>query len=344
MKIFYKALAIIMFISWSCENQDWEYKDFDYTACYFPYQTPVRTLILGDYDQGYNDSDNNHRFEIGAVLAGMYNNNDVRQVHYTVDESLLDNVSNVVALPAQYYQLETPSPVTIPEGSTKAVITVQLADAFFTDSLSFVTERDSVNYVIPLLLTQVENIDSILSGLPADGVVDPVRTSIADWKTEPKDYTLFGIKFINEYHGNYLRRGTDILTDSVNNITTNVYHAEYVEQDELIRVAISGRNSVVLSNRVRRGDSTSPGDIHMELTFDSDLNCVVSSTSASQFQVNGTGKFVKGVEEWGGNSRNAIYLDYSFHDTINNESHQVNDTLVVRDRDVVFESFTIILN
>jgi len=33
----------------SCHNEEWEFADYDYKGVYFPYQFPVRTLVLGDY-------------------------------------------------------------------------------------------------------------------------------------------------------------------------------------------------------------------------------------------------------------------------------------------------------
>lgn len=341
MKKFNFFVILFSLILVSCENQDWEYQDFDYTSTYFPYQTPARVLILGDYDQGYNENDNNHRFQIGAVLAGVYSNSEERSVYFEVDETLLDNVSNVVALPQNYYSIETTSPVIIEIGSTKAVIDVQLTDDFFNDSLSIVTDKDSVNYVIPLRIMNVTGIDSVLSGLSADGVVDPIRTNLSDWEILPKDYTLFGIKFINEYHGNYLRRGIDYMVNDVNEESQTVYHADFVEQDELVRLASSDRNSVLLINRVRRDTLDSPGELFLNLEFDETGNCIVSSTEGSLFDVMGTGSFKKETEMWGGKTRNAIYLEYTYLDNINSETHHVFDTLVVRDRDVVFEAFTI---
>ena len=32
----------------SCHNQDVEFPDYKYSAVYFAYQTPVRTIVLGD--------------------------------------------------------------------------------------------------------------------------------------------------------------------------------------------------------------------------------------------------------------------------------------------------------
>ena len=46
-----KILVILTLVTGliACENQKNEFPDFDYTAGYFPYQYPVRTLVLGDY-------------------------------------------------------------------------------------------------------------------------------------------------------------------------------------------------------------------------------------------------------------------------------------------------------
>ncbi len=40
------TLAIGLF---SCKNFDIDHPDFNYTSGFFPYQFPVRTLVLGDY-------------------------------------------------------------------------------------------------------------------------------------------------------------------------------------------------------------------------------------------------------------------------------------------------------
>ncbi|MGV8094983.1 MAG: hypothetical protein AB2L24_24275 [Mangrovibacterium sp.] len=59
--------SIILFIAglFSCQNEDWSFPDFDYTTTYFPYQYPVRTLVLGDYYFD-NTNDNQHKFLIGG--------------------------------------------------------------------------------------------------------------------------------------------------------------------------------------------------------------------------------------------------------------------------------------
>jgi len=194
MKIKYLIICAIAFSLMACENQENEFEDFGSSSVYFPFQTPVRTLIQGKYDLGLNENDNNGRFEIGVIMSGVYNNTKDRRVHFEVAPGLIDvnqldgvNSLNVQVLPPAYYTIEQSSPVTIPSGSTKGRIPVQLSDAFFDDPLSFVAEKDSVNYVLPLRITDYEELDSLLSGVPADGVISPIKIKAEDWQTQPKD-------------------------------------------------------------------------------------------------------------------------------------------------------------
>jgi hypothetical protein len=66
---------------------------------------------------------------------------------------------------------------------------------------------------------------------------------------------------------------------------------------------------------------------------------LITTAPGSSYPVAGTGKFIKEGDEWGGKKRNTIILDYKITDTAKGEFHQVNDTLVMRDRAVVLEVF-----
>lgn len=327
----------------ACENKEVEFDDYGLTAVYFPFQSPARSLILGKYDVGVNDNDNQHKFEIGVTMTGVYSNDKARKVHFELAPELLDSVANVQALPANYYNIETASPVTIPAGSLKGRITVQLTDAFFDDTLSF-APVNVANYAIPLVITDIEGLDTFLVGLPETGVSNPLRVKAGDWKVKPKDYTLFGIKFINKYEANYLRRGQDDMTTASNELVMNVYHEEYVEYDEVLKLTTTGRNAVEFSTRILRGDQKSPGDVNIELAFDNDNNCSVKSFGNDPYNVSGTGKLIENGDSWAGNKYDVIHLDYTFTDAANNEVHNVMDTLVVRNRGVIFEEFPIELN
>ncbi len=339
-----KKILIILAVALSviaCENQEQDFADFGVTSVYFPFQTPARSLILGNYDLGDNENDNKHRFEIGVTMSGVYENKKDRKVHFQLAPELLSGVENVKALPASYYTIETESPVTIPVGSIKGRIQVQLTEQFFADTLSF-AGVNQVNYAIPLVITDIENLDTLLVGIPIAS--NPSRVNAADWEITPKDFTLFGIKFMNKYQAIYLRRGVDKMTNAANETVSSTYHAEYVERDELVPLTTSGRNNVELSNLVRRGSESSPGDVNIELVFTDDGNCTIRSFGDDPYNVTGTGKFVENGDMWGGKERDVIHLDYTYTDAANNETHAVKDTLVVRDRNVIFEEFSVELS
>ena len=331
------VLLISALIAVSCSNADPEFEDFETTTAYFPYQTPARTLILGKYDQGFNETDNDHNFEITALMTGVRSNGEDRNIYFEVDNSLLNNVANVQALPAAYYTLEKISPVVIASGDTKARIKVQLHDAFFNDPLSF-GAVNTTNYVIPLRIIKADNIDKVLSG--SSLLPNPDRLNPGQWDVLPKDYTLFGIKFMNKFHGNYLRRGLDMITAPTSTVGRK-YHGEFVEQDEVLLLQTSGLNKVSLTNLIGRGTQSSPGNVAMELSFNADGTCAISSFKNDTHGITGTGKYVENGDAWGGKSRDVIYLNYTYSDATFAETHVVKDTLVIRDRTAIFEQFTV---
>jgi len=384
MKVKLKLIFIValIFSVIACENQDNDFDDFGSTSVYFPFQTPVRTLIQGKYDLGFNENDNNGRFEIGVVMSGVYNNDKDRRVHFELAPELIDAAAlgvdtvNVKILPASYYTIEQESPVTIPSGSTNGRIPVQLSDAFFDDPLSF-AEFEEVHYVIPLRITDYEELDSLLTGVPL--VDNPIKIRNEDWDPLPKDYTLFGIKFMNKYEGIYLRRGEDrIVGESINEViravggvstgevlesnnvtidTATVYRADFVVRDELTKLETTGKNSALYTNNVRRAGLPSDDNISVILTFDDNNNITITDVEGDNFIVTGSGQFVEDGDEWGGEPRDVIYLQYQYSDVNTAEqvvafgsriersvldlTHTVNDTLVIRDRDVKFEEFVV---
>lgn len=386
MKIKLVLIFALAFSFMACENQENDFDDFGSTTVYFPFQTPARTLIQGKYDLGFNDNDNKGIFEIGVKLTGVYTNNKDRKVHFEVAPELIDLAAlgatgvNVKVLPEEYYEILQESPVTIPSGSFNGRIPIQLKDAFFEDSLSFVNEKDSVNYVVPLRITDYQGIDSLFTGVPAEGIASPKRVRDTDWATLPKDYTLFGIKYMNKYQGIYLRRGEDKVVGTSQtvkvkrntgaiieqgDVTTiddaTVYREKSIVQDELTNIFTAGTNKAISTNRIRRtGDLVDGVDLSLELTFDNNGAIIIKNADDnSDIAITGSGKFVENGDEWGGEQRDVIYLEYTYEDKVVETSqegfffdpidvtstvdlqHTVKDTLVIRDRDVRFEEFTL---
>jgi len=196
-------LTILLGGIFSCKNDSWSFEDFDYTTTYFPYQFPVRTLVLGDYFFD-NTNDNSLKFKISMRVGGMYENGADWTVDYKLEPSLVTklitaantNDGKVTAtsdtlkiLPSSYYILSPLNQVVIPKGSFYGSIDVQLTDAFLDDTLSAKTK-----YVIPIKITSSTS-DSILRGKTSMENPDPRIAT--NWVVLPKDYTIFGIKVVN---------------------------------------------------------------------------------------------------------------------------------------------------
>jgi hypothetical protein len=294
---------------------------------------------LGKYDEGFNDNDNLRQFEIGVTMTGVYENKMDRKVYFELDTALLSNIANSKYLPVNQYTIVTTSPVTIPKGDIKGRILVKLTDAFFNDPKNvsaFYTATGVIcNYSIPLKITKVEGLDSILVGKAL--VANPKRTVATDWSILPKDYTLFGVKYINKYHGFYLRRGADKLTNTLTNVVagTKTYRTTFVEGNEVVKAQTVSLDTIAVPSIIRRFNLPDGGALNLRIVFAADNTCKVIN-NATKLEI-GTGMFKENGDMWGGKPRDVIYLDYSYIDVPRNEKHEVKDTMVIRDRGIGFE-------
>ncbi len=322
----------------ACQNQDQEFPNYDLQAVYFPLQSPLRTLSLGE-DRIDNTLDRQHKFDIAVSIGGMYDNFQNWTVDYVVDPALADNVTNgidqLIALPSEYYTLNPQNSTVIPKSSFNGLIRVELTDAFFNDSLA-ITGR----YVIPLRITGT-SADSVLSGKQAaPGPAD--RRVPADWESgkAPKDWVMYGIKYVNAYHGTYLHRGRDLISKSGVPSDTVVFRNRYVEKDLLIKLTTTGLKSVITNGVQAKTSNT--GRYAMILEFDNAEGksgaITIKPMAGSSYQVTGTGRYSdmsETTESWTGLKWQSMYLEYTF--TENGNTHQVADTLVFRDRGIKFE-------
>src|SRR5690606_9058077 len=104
-----------------CSNEDITFADYAYQSVYFPYQAPVRTLILGDEVLGDNTIDRARSFSIGVAMGGAYHNGKDRTVEVAYAPELAANLTNgnggpMTLLPASHYEADF-GPITIPNGS-----------------------------------------------------------------------------------------------------------------------------------------------------------------------------------------------------------------------------------
>lgn len=327
-------MAMVTGLFTSCENSDWEFPDYDYSAVYFAYQSPIRTICLGE-DVFDTSLDNEYKCQIMATMGGVYKNNANIDISIRVDNSLCDNLvfeendMDIIPMPSNYYSLSSDK-ITIEKGSVLGGVIVQLTDVFFNDPKSLLT-----TYVIPVVMTGVVNADTILSGTPL--VDNPRRGVSSDWDVQPKDYVLYAVKYINQYEANYLRRGKDVISGSQSG--TKNRHAQYVEKDEVVdNITTRSLNTIAWEHQTKDMNDITRNSVLL-LTFDNQNNCTITSETEG-VTASGTGKFVsKGDKNsWGNKDRDVLYLDYTID--YGDIQSATNDTLVVRDRGLKAEWFT----
>lgn len=305
----------------ACKNEDIEFPNYTNNTVYFSYQYPVRTITLGE-DLFDTSLDNAYKCQIMATMGGVYSNTKDVTIGISVNNALTqglkfnppDYSGDVLPMPASYYRLAD-NKIVIPKGKIAGGVEVQLTDAYFADPLS-----TKATYVIPVTMTTVTNADSILRA---------------------KNFTLYAVKYINTWTGNYLRRGRDVV-EGKNGRTelskTIVRRNQYVEKDEIKTLTTRSLSQTIFPVTLK-GVNNVDVSCPLLLTFDGNGNCTVTA-AATGYTASGSGKFVKRGEKnsWGSQDRDAIYLNYQIDATDLRAS--TTDTLVLRDRGVKMETFS----
>ena len=332
-------MSVILLSLFTACNKDWEFPDYKYSTVYFPYQTPVRTLVLGE-DLFDNTLDNQRKFMIMASMGGVYENKKDITLNVVLENSLTQqlkfnnaNGDDVIAMPSNYYILPQDMKITIPAGKVMGGIEVQLTDAFFADPRSVKN-----TFAIPLRINSVVGADSVLRGTPTKTAPD--SRNLGDWGVAPKDFVLYAVKYVNPYHGAYLRRGVDEVKGNGGSTeldTTVVYRKAFVEQDEVCNLFTRSltQDSVSL-NAKNKGNINAP--YRLFLTFDNAGKVIVAAPPTASYTISGSGAFVKKGDMWGNEKRDVLHLKYQVN--FGATTHTITDTLVMRDRAVKFETFT----
>ena len=328
------ALGALSLVCASCYNADQEFPDYEGgTTAYFPYQFPVRTLVLGNdiYD---NTLDNAHKCQIWSTMGGAYGGRNAT-VQIAVDESLCDNLwfvdaggnasTPVLPMPTSYYQLA--SNTISYNGEPRGYVEVKFTDAFFNDPKAVEN-----TYVIPLLMKSVTGIDHILTGTPREGL-SPSRSNIEDWDILAKDYVLYCVKYMNPWQGKYIRRGVDNVTE--NGVTSTVvrkdmsmvnsdlthYKENPVNQNDevcgITTINMSQANFKVSMNigKDASGDARPSQSCNLVLTFNGN-NCTITggdedvpASGSGEFIVNGTEKPEYKDYQWGSMNGKPVQRD-----------------------------------
>ena len=283
------ALLALMASFTACENGDQAFDDYEGgTTAYFAYQSPVRTIVLGD-DEYDTTLDKAHKLKILATFGGSYNGRNAT-VNVAVDNSLCDNLTfadgtPVKAMPKEYYQLSTTAFNF--NGGMQGGTEVQLSDAFFKDP-------DAVKntYVIPLVMQNQTGFDRIATGTLKEGKTGS-RTNASIWETAPRDYVMYCVKYQNKYSGWWL--------------TNHNTSTENIEKASQVQITTRTLNSSVYTVEFQEGSKILKADLL--LTFDDKENCTITSLTEG-VKATGSGSWAdNGIHSWNNKDRDLMELN-----------------------------------
>ena len=283
------ALLALMASFTACENGDQAFDDYEGgTTAYFAYQSPVRTIVLGD-DEYDTTLDKAHKLKILATFGGSYNGRNAT-VNVAVDNSLCDNLTfadgtQVKAMPKEYYQLSTTAFNF--NGGMQGGTEVQLTDAFFKDP-------DAVKntYVIPLVMQNQTGFDRIATGTLKEGKTGS-RTNASIWETAPRDYVMYCVKYQNKYSGWWL--------------TNHNTSTDNIEKASQVQITTRTLNSSVYTVEFQEGSKILKADLL--LTFDDKENCTITSLTDG-VTATGSGSWAdNGIHSWNNKDRDLMELN-----------------------------------
>lgn len=283
------ALLALMASFTACENGDQTFDDYEGgTTAYFAYQSPVRTIVLGD-DEYDTTLDKAHKLKILATFGGSYNGRNAT-VNVAVDNSLCDNLTfadgtPVKAMPNEYYQLSTTAFNF--NGGMQGGTEVQLTDDFFKDP-------DAVKntYVIPLVMQNQTGFDRIATGTLKEGKTGS-RTNASIWETAPRDYVMYCVKYQNKYSGWWL--------------TNHNTSTENIEKASQVQITTRTLNSSVYTVEFQEGSKILKADLL--LTFDDKENCTITSLTEG-VKATGSGSWAdNGIHSWNNKDRDLMELN-----------------------------------
>ena len=211
-----KLLIVFLFALGMVSCYDDYIKDYDYTGVYFPYQTNVRTVVVGE----------GMKIEVGVTLGGVMENTKDRRVDFVMDNSLItpdvlvtmqnglsyikdnvDGLSELKPMPLDYYSVSSNTMVIKKDKHSGAV-------EIKPDSVKFLSDPATLKaqYVLPFLITNAD----------ADSVVTA------------KKYAVIGLRYENMLFGNYYHGGVTTVKDAGGTVvSTKKYYTAIPQPDAM---------------------------------------------------------------------------------------------------------------
>ncbi len=243
----------------SCEKYVDYTVDYDFTAVYFSYQTPLRTLVA-------RDDSNELRFKTGVALSGVRSNTIDRDVVVELEPDLLASISGgskLKLLPKECYttSIDGTNRFTIPKGSSIGAFDIVIDKSKFTQ-LDGATEK---TYALPYRILDAQ-VDSILVGN-------------AEMLKPAMDYQVIVVKYVNENSGHFYANGTTAIVKTSGNEDIEAYGDAYDTVKSITKSLTTlstdenGKVLMQLSSLGNEAEST------MNVSLDSAYNVVLSSVA-----------------------------------------------------------------
>ncbi len=301
-KIFF---ALFLALAFSSCYEDY-IKDFDYSSIYFPYQTNVRTVVVGE----------GMKIEVGTTLGGVMENVRDRKVDFVLDNSLItpailnlmqssplayikDNVADLTSLtpmPADYYSISSNS-ITIKKGQHVGTVVIR------PDSVKFLSDPATLKsqYVLPFLITNADA-DSVLTA---------------------KKYAIIGLRYENMLFGNYYHGGVTTVKDATGAVVSTIkYYTTIPQPDGMVWSLKTIAPDQLVTNAISNGSGS------FKLTLNgSDIAVSKADDSTVDVQPNGASTFNRSklLQD------RKIILNYKF-DNADGTTSYAQDTLTFRNR------------
>ncbi len=299
MKKFLMLFTLIALLS-SCYDD--YVKDFDKSFVYLPYQTNVRTFVVGE----------GMKVEVGAVLGGVLDNRKERVVNYSIDNSIItpsvyqsmisdtrDYVKNslgtgLAGLPSGNYSLSDSKAMIIKKGNTSGTIVVR------PDSAKFLADVENLKakYALGFVITSCADVDTINSA---------------------KSTAVIAFRYENMLFGNWFRSGA-----ATANGQTSSYRAKINQAKADLGVLTTVAPLKLYYNHY--GVPTNNGGMYLSLNKDNTITISSDSQAPVQIVPDGECKYnaAKKLQD------RKIFLSYKY--TENGVTVQCKDTLAFRDR------------
>ena len=284
--------------------------DYIVSGIYFPYQTDVRTFVVGE----------GMKIEVGATLGGVTENTKDRNVTFAFDATLVspatlaifktaangyikDPVSTVtsfIQLPSNYYTISSSNTMVIKAGQHMGSVVIK------PDSATFLGDPATkvATYVLPFRITAADA-DTILA---------------------LKRYAVIGLRYDNMLFGKYWHGGSALVNRPAKADTTLKYYTSVpMPEPKVWTLTTNSPNSL---NAPGYLDQVT-GKPEMLLTLNG-TDIAVSSVAGSNFVISSDGACVFNRPKLLQNRK--IFLKYKYTDPATNFTYHCTDTLTFRNR------------